>query len=646
MSSQWIWEPSSEFIRNTNVYKFMQRLGLSTLKEFLEFSQKDPEAFWRELDHEVNIEWFQPYEKILDTTQGVPWTRWFVGGKINIAHNCLDRHAKGDTANALACLWEGEDRNRRSVTFSELHMEVNQLANALRQLGLKKGDRVALCMPMIPEVLTILYACFKTGLVAVPIFTGFGARAISTRLDNCEARVVFTADGLRRRGQLLPLKEKLDQALLDSPSVERVIVYRYQNNPISCQQLRDIWWEDFLSAQPRECTSSALEAEDPAMILYTSGTTGQPKGCVHTHAGCLAQMTKEIYLAFDHQPTDRFFWVSDIGWMMGPWEIIGNHHFAGTIFLYDGAPDYPKADRFWEIIDQHKITVFGISPTAIRLLMRQENPTPRNFDLDSLRLLGSTGEPWDETSYLWFFKEIGKERCPIINISGGTEIAGCFLLPLPIQPLKPCTLGGPAPGMATEVFDETGLPIRGKKGYLVCTKPFPSMTRGLWKDPQGYLDIYWSRWNNVWYHGDWASVDEDGCWYLHGRADETLNVAGRKVGPAEIEESLIEHASISEASVIGVPDEVKGEAIVTFVVLADGFKTSDALTKKLETHLVRALGPPFRPRAIHVVPALPKTQSGKIIRRLIRRAYLEQPLGDLTTVDNPDLFSHLHRSNL
>ena len=646
MSSPWIWEPSNEFIRNTNVYKFMQRLGFSTLEEFLKFSKQDPETFWRELDHEVNIEWLQPYEKVLDTTKGIPWTRWFVGGKINITHNCLDRHAKGFAANALACLWEGENGNCRSVTFSELYTEVNQLANALRQLGLQKGDRVALCMPMIPEVLTILYACFKTGLVAVPIFTGFGATAISTRLDNCGARVLFTADGLSRRGQILPLKEKLDQALLTAPSVEKVIVFRYQNNSIPCQQPRDIWWEDFLSGQPSECTLSALEAEDPAMILYSSGTTGQPKGCVHTHAGCLIQMTKEIYLAFDHQPTDRFFWVSDIGWMMGPWEIIGNHHFAGTIFLYDGAPDYPKTNRFWEIIDQHQITVFGISPTAIRLLMRQENTTARTFNLDSLRLLGSTGEPWDETSYLWFFKEIGKERCPIINISGGTEIAGCFLLPLPIQPLKPCTLGGPAPGMATEIFNESGLPIRGKKGYLVCTQPSPSMTRGLWRDPQGYLDVYWSRWDNVWYHGDWASVDEDGCWFLHGRADETLNVAGRKVGPAEIEESLIEHSSVSEASVIGVPDEVKGEAIVTFVVLADGFQTSNTLTKELETHLVRALGPPFRPRAIYVVPALPKTQSGKIIRRLIRLAYLEKPLGDLTAVDNPDLLSHLHRSNL
>lgn len=624
----------------------MQRLGLNTLEEFLKFSQKEPETFWRELDHEVNIEWLQPYEKVLDTTKGIPWARWFIGGKINIAHNCLDRHAKGSAANALACLWEGENGSCRSITFSELYTEVNQLANALRQLGLQKGDRVALCMPMIPEVLTILYACFKTGLVAVPIFTGFGATAISTRLDNCGARVLFTADGLRRRGQILPLKEKLDQAVLAAPSIEKVIVCRYQNNSIPCQQPRDIWWEDFLSAQPSKCTLSALEAEDPAMILYSSGTTGQPKGCVHTHAGCLVQMTKEIYLAFDHQPTDRFFWVSDIGWMMGPWEIIGNHHFAGTIFLYDGAPDYPKTNRFWEIIDQHQITVFGISPTAIRLLMRQENTTARNFNLDSLRLLGSTGEPWDETSYLWFFKEIGKERCPIINISGGTEIAGCFLLPLPIQPLKPCTLGGPAPGMATEIFNESGLPIRGKKGYLVCTQPSPSMTRGLWRDPQGYLDAYWSRWKNVWYHGDWASVDKDGYWYLHGRADETLNVAGRKVGPAEIEESLIEHSSVSEASVIGVPDEVKGEAIVTFVVLADGFQTSNTLTKELETHLVRSLGPPFRPRAIHVVPALPKTQSGKIIRRLIRLAYLEKPLGDLTTVDNPDLLSHLHRSNL
>jgi len=376
----------------------------------------------------------------------------------------------------------------------------------------------------------------------------------------------------------------------------------------------------------------ALDSEDRVFILYTSGTTGKPKGTVHTHAGCLAQMSKEIYLAFDHKPADRFWWLSDIGWMMGPWTIIGNHNFGGTIFLYDGAPDYPGPDRLWQMIERHGITTFGISPTAIRLLMRSGTPTQQ---MASLRLLGSTGEPWDDTSYLWYFENVGHRRCPIINISGGTEFVGSFLTVLPIQPLKPCSLGGPAPGMATEVVDDAGHPVRGRKGYLVCMKPAPSMTRGVWGDPDRYCETYWSRWPGWWNHGDWASVDEDGCWFVHGRADESMNVAGRKVGPAEVEEALIEHPAVSEAAVIGVPDELKGEAIVAFVVTKPGFAPGAPLEQELAKHLIDALGPTFKPRAVRTVRELPKTQSGKIVRRLLRQKYLGENLGDLSTVENP-----------
>jgi acetyl-CoA synthetase len=340
-------------------------------------------------------------------------------------------------------------------------------------------------------------------------------------------------------------------------------------------------------------------------------------------------MGKEIWLGFDHRPGDRFFWLSDIGWMMGPWTILGNHLFGGTIFLYDGAPDFPGPTRLWETIERHRITTFGISPTAIRMLSKSAGELP---PMNSLRLLGSTGEPWDEASWLWFFERVGRRRCPIINISGGTEIVGSFLFPLPIQPLKPCTLGGPAPGMATDVVDESGKPVRGRKGYLVCTKPAPSMTRGIWKDPQRYLESYWSRFPGMWYHGDWASVDEDGHWFLHGRADESMNVAGRKVGPAEVEEAILQHAGVAEAAVIGVPDELKGEAIVGYAVAKPGVKL-DAVA--IAATVVDVLGATFRPREILVVAELPKTQSGKIVRRLIRQKYLGEELGDLSTVANP-----------
>jgi acetyl-CoA synthetase len=625
----WLWEPTPEWTEGTNVWRFMRKLGFTDRDAFLRYSRENIEEFWARMVQEEGIEWFRMYDRVLDTSRGIEWPEWFIGGKLNIAWNCLDRYAQ--TTN-VACIWEGEDGTQRSITFAGLAGWAGQLANGLAALGLVKGDRVALVMPMVPEVLVILYACFKLGLIVVPIFAGFGAGAIATRLENSGARMVFTADHAERRGRRLPLKEKVDQALRTTRCVEKVVVTRYKRGEIPWYAGRDLWWDELLAGQPETPPSLILDSEDRAFILYTSGTTGKPKGTVHTHAGCLAQMSKEIYLAFDHKPSDRFWWLSDIGWMMGPWTIIGNHTFGGTIFLYDGAPDYPTADRLWQIVERHGITTFGTSPTAIRLLMRSGIPQQA---MPSLRLLGSTGEPWDDTSYLWYFENVGHRHCPIINISGGTEFIGSFLTVLPIQPLKPCSLGGPAPGMATEVVDDAGHPVRGKKGYLVCTKPAPSMTRGIWGDPKRYIETYWSRWPGWWDHGDWASVDEDGCWFVHGRADESMNVAGRKVGPAEVEQALIEHPAVSEAAVIGVPDELKGETIVAFVVNKPGFTPSAALEQELARHLVDSLGPTFRPQAVRIVRELPKTQSGKIVRRLLRQKYLGESLGDLSTVENP-----------
>ncbi len=613
MSADPIWRPSPEFIAHTNVRRFMDRLGIADREEFLHYSVDRLEDFWARLVKEIGIDWAEPFEKTLDDSNGPQWSRWFVGGKLNIAYNCLDRYK---SATRPAILWEAEDGRTREVGFPQLYAQTNRLANALKSLGLAPGDRVALAMPMVPEIAAILYACFKLGLVVVPIFAGFGAGAIAARLENSGARVIFTADHLNRRGKQLPLRSKVEQARGKVPAVEHVIA------------LED--WDALLEKQSDQCDTTPLDSEAPAMILYTSGTTGKPKGCVHTHAGTLAQTAKEIYLAFDHQPEDRFFWLSDIGWMMGPWTIIGNHHFGGTIFLYDGAPDYPTPERLWQMIERHGITIFGVSPTAIRVLMRGGSAEP--FPMRSLRLLGSTGEPWDDTSYAWFFENVGKRRCPIINISGGTEIVGCFLFPLPIQPLKPCTLGAPAPGMAADVVDENGQSVRGKMGYLVCRKPAPSMARGIWGDPERYIEAYWSRFPGMWYHGDWASVDGDGYWFLHGRADEAMNVAGRKVGPAEVEDAILENAAVAEAAVIGVPDPIKGEAIVGFVVLKpDAAFDANAIAAQVTD----SLGAPFKPREIVAVPALPKTQSGKIVRRLIRRQYLGESLGDTSTVADP-----------
>ena len=610
--SKWIWEPNPEKLTQTNVWRYLQKLGFSGREQFLRYSVEHLEEFWGDLAVEMGIEWFQPFDRVLDTSKGVEWAEWYVAGKLNIVANALDRHARGPAASRIAVISEREDGSRTELTFAELARDVDRLANALKQLNLAKGDRVALIMPMVADVITILYACLKLGLVVVPIFVGFGAGAIASRLQDSGAKLVFTAESLARRGKKIPLADKVREAAAHCPGVEHVFV-------------------ELPAGSHERCRTEPMDSNAPAMLLYTSGTTGKPKGVVQTHAGALMQTAKEIFLAFDHQATDRFFWLSDIGWMMGPWSIIGNHHFGGTVYLYDGAPDHPDPNRLWRILEQERITTFGVSPTAIRLLMRTSDPA--SFDLSSLRLLGSTGEPWDDASYRWFFELVGGTRCPIINISGGTEIIGCFLLPLPIQPLKACSLGAPSPGMAVDVVDESGQSVRGKTGYLVCTKPAPSMTRGIWGDSERYLSTYWSRWPGIWNHGDWASVDEDGCWFLHGRADESMNVAGRKVGPAEVEDALMGHQGVSEAAVIGVPDDLKGEAIIAFVVLRN--QSHPPPEAELIAHLISEMGPTFKPREIVFVNELPKTQSGKIVRRLLRLKYLGEPLGDISTVANP-----------
>jgi len=390
-----------------------------------------------------------------------------------------------------------------------------------------------------------------------------------------------------------------------------------------------------------------MDASDPCMLLYSSGTTGKPKGIVHTHAGALVQPAKEIHFGFDQKPADRFFWVSDIGWMMGPWTLIGNHAFGGTIVMYEGAPDHPEPDRFWELIDRHGVTQFGISPTAIRALRKYGDEWLDGHDLSSLRLLGSTGEPWDPESWQWFYENVGGGEAPIINISGGTEVFGCFLMPMPIQELKPCTLGGPGLGMDIDIVDERGDSIRDdhERGYLVARSSNPAMTKSLWSGDERYLREYWSRFEDVWNHGDWAQMDDDGFWFLHGRADDAINVAGRKVGPAEVEGALIDHEAVNQAAAVGVPDDTTGEAVVAYVILEDREEPSDELAEELRAHVGAELGKPFRPREVLFVDAFPKTQSGKIIRRAIEGAYTGEDIGDLSSIENPDALEALRNAS-
>jgi acetyl-CoA synthetase len=636
-----IWEPYGDYKTKANIVRFMKKHGIGSYEELIKRSTEDIEWFWDAALKDLGIEWYRPYTKVLDDSGGLPWTKWFIDGKMNIVHNCLDRHAQGQRASGRAVIWEGDDGSFRTVSYGQLFDEVNRLANALKSLGIQKGDTVGIYMPMVPEIVTVLMGCLKLGVVAIPVFSGFGATALATRLSDAEAKLLFTADGSSRRGKLVEIKKEADKALDMAPTVKNVVVLRRMGIETAWKDGRDIWWDDIVPKQPPECETERLDAEDYSLIIYTSGTTGRPKGTVHTHAGCMAQMAKELGYYFDVRSEDTFFWVTDIGWMMGPWEIIGVQNFGGTYVIFEGAPDYPEPDRLWDVCERHGVTILGISPTAIRLLMRSGVDWVKKHDLSKIRILGSTGEPWDPESYQWYFEHVGGKRCPIINISGGTEIVGCLLSPLPIASLKPCTLRGPGLAMDIDVYDDEGKPIRGGIGHLVCKKPAPSMTKGFLKDPDRYIETYFSRWPDIWYHGDWAHVDDDGFWFLHGRADDTIKVSGRRTGPAEIEAALIEHAAVSEAAAIGVPHEIKGETVVCFVVLQPGYEAGEKLRKELKDQVVKIMGKTLRPEDVRFVKALPKTRSAKIVRGIIRRKWLGEPVGDTASVENAEAIEEI-----
>jgi len=640
------YEPSEEFKTGSNIWEFMQTHDIDSFEELHERSVTSIDGventgldwFWDEIIAELGIEFDEPYHTVRDDSDGPQFTDWYVGGELNIAHNVLDRHAQSDAQDDIACLWEGEDSEVKRVTFGELHAQANQVANALESRGIETGDTVGLYMPMVPEIAAILYGCFKVGAIAVPIFSGFGVDATATRIEDAGCSVLFTGDGFYRRGSEVELKPAADDAIAEAGTVEDVIMYERTGTSVPWEDSRDSTWEEAVLSQSDEYETKSLPSEQQSMLLYSSGTTGKPKGINQTHAGALVQCAKEIYFAFDHKPDDTFFWVSDIGWMMGPWMLIGNHTFGGTVMIYEGAPDYPNPDRFWRMIDDHDINTFGISPTAVRALQKHGEEWVEDHDLSSLRLLGSTGEPWDVDSWNWFYEQIGNESTPIMNISGGTEIFGCFLQPLPIHSLKPCTLGGPALGMDVDIVNAKGESIvdSNERGYLVCRSSAPSMTRSLWSGDERYLDAYWSRFDGLWNHGDWAKKDEDEFWFLLGRSDDVLNVAGRKVGPAEVEGVLIDHPAVNAAAAIGTDDETTGTAVVTFVILESSAEESDQLREELKAHIGEELGKPFRPRELLFVDEFPKTQSGKIVRRLIQSVYEDEQLGDLSSIENPE----------
>jgi len=649
-------EPSESFVESTNVAAFMRAYGIDDYDELVARTTGDTgveasgvEWFWGELPDYLGIEFYEPYDAVRDDADGPQFTEWYPGGELNVAHNTVDRHGAVDAEgrNTVACLWEGEDGAVRELTYHELRRQSNQVANYLESVGVDTGDTVGLYMPMVPEVIPILYGCFKIGAIAVPIFSGFGVDATATRIEDSACSVLFTGDGFYRRGSEITLKEAADEAIAEAGHVEHTVVFDRlgASDPdadlsVPFDDDRDSWWHDAVGSQPADYDTKSLPSDQECMLLYSSGTTGKPKGIVHTHAGAQMQPAKELHFGFDLKPADRFLWVSDIGWMMGPWTLVGTHTFGGTMVMYEGAPDHPEPDRFWELIDRHGVTQFGISPTAIRALRKHGDEWVEGHDLSSLRLLGSTGEPWDPESWLWFYEHVGGGDTPVINISGGTEIFGCFLMPMPTQPLKPCTLGGPGLGMDIDIVDETGDSIRDahERGYLVARDSNPAMTKSLWGGDERYLHEYWSTFESppMWNHGDWAQMDEAGLWFLHGRADDALNVAGRKVGPAEIEGAAMEHEAVNQAAAVGVPDDTTGTAVVLYVIVEAGVEESDALREAVRELVGDEQGKPFRPREVLFVDAFPKTQSGKIIRRAVQGTYTGEELGDMSSIENPE----------
>ena len=631
-----IWEPSPEVIETSRLKRFMDRHGIGTFDELLRRADDDIEWFWDAAVKDIGIEFYRGYDKVVDLSRGKEWARWWAGARMNIVHSCLDRHCEGDLGDKTAIIWEGEPGDTRKLTYAELDRQVSRLAGALRRLGVREGDRVGIFMPMCPEVAIAVLATAKVGGVIIPLFSGYGPEAIATRLRDGEAKVLICADGFFRRGQVIAMKETADRALVSCPSVRKVIVYRRVVREIPWTHGRDENWEVLVEDYPDRAPTAELDPEDPLMIIYTSGTTGKPKGTLHVHGGFPIKAAQDMAHCFDIGPQDTVFWYTDIGWMMGPWLIFGTLLLGATMVLYEGTPDHPAANRLWRMVEQHKVTVLGVSPTLVRSLMTHGDEVPSHHDLSSLRILGGTGEPWNPEPFQWYFRHIGGGRVPVINYTGGTEISGGILCGNVITHLRACSFAGPVPGIAADVLDADGRSVRGEVGELAIRNPWPGMTRGFWGDRERYLETYWNRYDGIWVHGDWAYVDpQDGLWYVLGRSDDTIKVAGKRLGPAEVESILVGHPDVAEAAAIGVPDEMKGEALVCFVILRPGRQPTDELAGELQDLVSNALGKPLRPKAIHFVGDLPRTRNAKILRRVVKSVYTGSDPGDLSSLENP-----------
>jgi acetyl-CoA synthetase len=603
---------------------------------------KDPEGFWAaEAKH---LDWFAPWQKVLDWN--VPWAKWFVSAKLNVTYNCVDRHAHSARRNKAAILWEGEPGDSRVLTFGMLEREVNRFANALKSLGVVKGDRVAIYMGMVPELAIAMLACAKIGAAHSVVFGGFSAEALRERINDAKAKVVITADGAWRRGAVVPLKASVDDALTGTPTIEKVVVYERvgKATQITMKSGRDFWWHDLIANASDECSAEPMDAEDMLFILYTSGTTGKPKGIVHTTAGYLLGASTTHRYVFDIKEDDVYWCTADIGWVTGHSYIVYGPLANGTTTLmYEGTPDFPDRGRFWSIVDKYGANILYTAPTAIRTFMRWGTEWPAKHKLSSLRLIGTVGEPINPEAWMWYHENIGHARCPIVDTWWQTETGSIMISPLPgITATKPGSATRPLPGIAAEVVDADGKPVGpGGGGYLVLSKPWPSMLRTIYGDPDRYVQNYWARYPGKYFTGDGCKLDDDGYFWLLGRVDDVMNVAGHRISTYEVESALVDHHSVAEAAVIGKTHEIKGQGISAFVTLKEGIAASDALKDELKSHVSTKIGAIAKPDDIFFTAELPKTRSAKIMRRLLRDIAEGRVLGDTTTLADPTVVAKL-----